>query len=50
MKRLILALLTMLVLTGTVCAAPAKYVALTFDDGPSGNNTVALMQMLRNRR
>ena len=49
MKRLILLLLTVLVLTTGVLAAPTKYVALTFDDGPSGNNTEALLEMLRKR-
>lgn len=43
---MILVLLTALILTTGVTAAPVKYVALTFDDGPSGNNTEALMQML----
>ena len=46
MKRTILALLLALALTTGVKAAPAQYVALTFDDGPSGNNTEALMEML----
>lgn len=46
LKRMILALLTALALTTGVSAAPDKYVALTFDDGPSGNNTAALMEML----
>ena len=49
MKRLILSLFTALLLTTTVFAAPDKYVALTFDDGPSGRNTEALLKMLEEK-
>ncbi len=46
LKRIIFALLLAFALTTGAKAAPDKYVALTFDDGPSGDNTLALMQML----
>lgn len=50
MRKLIVLLLTVAVLTSAVHAAPAGYVALTFDDGPSGDNTLALMKMLDERQ
>ena len=44
MKKLLLALLALTTLTLPCRAAPC--VALTFDDGPSGDNTRALMELL----
>ena len=44
MKKLLLALAAALALTGSCAAAPC--VALTFDDGPSGDNTLALLDLL----
>ena len=44
MKKLLLALAAALALTGACAAAPC--VALTFDDGPSGDNTLALLELL----
>lgn len=47
MKKLLIALcLACLLCTG---AAAADYAALTFDDGPSGENTEALLQMLEEK-
>lgn len=49
MKRILMMIACAFLLTCGVHAAPAGYVALTFDDGPSGDNTEALLQMLENR-
>lgn len=47
MRRFLALLLTICMLTLTVSAQePAKYVALTFDDGPSGCITAALLEGL----
>lgn len=47
MKKLLLLPLMLLLLTFPVKAAPC--VALTFDDGPSGDNTEALIAMLEEK-
>lgn len=47
LKKLLLVLLTLTVLSRPVLAAPC--VALTFDDGPSGGNTLALMALLEEK-
>ena len=49
MKRFFMIFVCALLLTCAVHAAPAGCVALTFDDGPSGDNTEALLQMLKDR-
>ena len=49
MKRIFMILVCTLVLSCGVHAAPAGYVALTFDDGPSGSNTEQLLHMLGDR-
>lgn len=49
MKRLCLGIVCAVLLTCGVHAAPAGYVALTFDDGPSGGNTQKLLHMLDER-
>lgn len=50
MKKLLITLACVLMLTTGALAAPAGYVALSFDDGPSGDNTSALLQMLEERQ
>ncbi len=47
MKKLLLALAVLTALLRPVRAAPC--VALTFDDGPSGDNTLALMALLEEK-
>ncbi len=49
LRKLVVSFLMLLGLCIGVRAAPAGYVALTFDDGPSGDNTVNLMEMLEER-
>ncbi len=46
LRRMLFALLMALTLTTGAWASPKGYVALTFDDGPSGSNTEALLEML----
>lgn len=48
MKRWLCTLLMLILLTGSVCAAP-KQVALTFDDGPAGKPTERLLDGLAQR-
>ena len=47
MRKLLLAALALAVLTRPAWAGPC--VALTFDDGPSGDNTLALLDMLEQK-
>ena len=47
LRKLLCALLAGLLLSAPVLAAPC--VARTFDDGPSGDNTVALMELLEHK-
>lgn len=50
MRRLMVLIFTLLLLISPVRAAePVKYVALTFDDGPSGRFTQALLDGLAER-
>jgi len=49
LKKLLVLFFVLSGLCVGVRAAPTGYVALTFDDGPSGDNTVNLMQMLEER-
>ena len=48
LRKLLCALLAAALLAGPVRAAPC--VALTFDDGPSGDNTLALMALLEEKQ
>ena len=49
MRRIVAILLSLLILPLPVKAAETKYVALTFDDGPSGKYTRALLDGLYDR-
>ena len=49
MRRICLVILCFLLLCPTVSAAENKYVALTFDDGPSGRFTRRLLEGLEER-
>lgn len=50
MRKIIILLLTIVLLVPAVSAQePPKYVALTFDDGPSGRFTTALLDGLNQR-
>ncbi len=49
MRKLLFSLLLLAVLASPVRAAEAKYVALTFDDGPSGKYTRHLLDGLEDR-
>ncbi len=50
LRKLLCVFLTLLVLTLGSSATATSYVALTFDDGPSGENTEVLLEMLEKRR
>ena len=49
MRRVLFLLLCLILLPVPVRAESAKYVALTFDDGPSGRHTKLLLDGLRER-
>lgn len=49
MRRLAALFLALLLLCGSVSGAEGKYVALTFDDGPSGRFTRRLLEGLEQR-
>lgn len=50
MRRLAALLLALLLLCGSASGAEEKYVALTFDDGPSGRFTRRLLEGLEQRQ
>lgn len=49
LRRLVFLFLTLCLLTTGALASEGGYVALTFDDGPSGSNTKALLEMLEEK-